>query len=1048
MSHELALQYRRQQHGGHTINLTRAALGNPVAVASAVLLVLLFGLISLLRMPIQMIPDIERPQIQINTSWRGAAPEEVESEIVEPQEEVLRDVPGLLEMISSANRGRASISLEFAVEVDLQRALIEVLNRLNQVPRYPVDANEPAIFAGRGQFGSSIAWFAIRPAEGNDTDISVYQDFIEEYVKSRIERVPGIANSDIYGGRGQEIRVSFDPYRAAAHQIDLSRLAVVAGNNKDVSGGFRDVGRRQYTVRFAGQYTISEFADMVIAWRDGEAVRLRDVAVVDLAPEDRTGTLSQNGGPAVAINAQPEKGVNILDVMRDLKIAAEELNETTLKRAGLHMEQVYDETLYVKQSIAMLRTNLMLGISLAVGILWWFLRKLRATVIVALAIPVSLFTTFVALEASGRTINIISLAGLAFAVGMVLDAAIVVLENIVRLRERGDSSDEAAQAGASQVSSALVASTATTVAIFLPIVFLRDTAGQLFADLALAMSTAVIASLIVALTIVPAAANTFLRRARLKDPHADWWNRGSDFVMRLTDTRKRRAAWIAGLAGISALLSVLLLPSTDYLPEGKQNFIFGFVLPPPGQSVQSSRTEFVDIVDRRLRAHLDGSAEPAIDNYFLGLFGSRGFIGVRVLDADDVEEFVGILNRQILAGFPDTMAFASRSAIFGRLGGSREIDLNIQSRDIDAMLTAARVGAGKIGEALPGANVRPEPGLELAEPELRLVPNERRVAEAGWTRQTVANIIRAFGTGLYIGDYFDGDMRRDIILRGPLWQSPEELVSLPVYTPGLGVQRMGDLVRIERTSGPDQIRRVDRRRTVTLVVRPPSDMPLSDAIDTLRRDVEPGIRAMLPEDGEISYRGTADDKDIALGNLRDSFALAVAILYLLMSGLFRSFLDSLLVMIALPLATVGGLAMLYITNRFFVFQPLDLLTIIGFIILLGLVVNNAILLVHQTRAGEREGRSRREAVKSAVHMRLRPILMSTLTSIFGMLPLLLIPGAGTEVYRGLAAVIVGGMSVSTLFTLILLPSLLRIGEDRITASVAASARPGYATRES
>ena len=1010
------------------MNLTRPALDNPVAVIVAVLLVVLFGAISLLRMPVQMIPNVERPLIEISTTWRAAAPEEIEAEIVEPQEEALRGLPGLELMESTASSGRGSITLTFDVNSSLERSLIEVMNRLNRVPSYPVDVNQPIVYAGRGRFGSAIAWFAIRPLPGNDRDITGYQDFVEEMVQSRIERVAGVANADIYGGRNSELRITFDPYRAAALGVDIPMLARMTGGNNDVSGGFKDVGRRQYTIRFSGKYDLEQLRDMVLTWRDGRPVHLHDVADVGVELRDVRGSLNQNGGPSISMNAQPEQNVNVLEVMNNLRNVVAELNEGVLQRAGLYMTQDYDETVYITDSISMLRNNLLLGVLLATAVLWWFLRRWRATLMVALAIPISLFFAFIVLNAAGRTINIISLAGLAFAVGMVLDSAIVVLENIVRLRENGKPSNEAALQGTTQVWGALIASTVTTVAIFLPIVFLRDIAGQLFADLALAIAVAVVAALLIAITVIPTAADNWLRNVNLHDRHSDWWDRGTALIMRLTATRVRRASIIGGLTLTAVGLTVILLPETDYLPEGRQNFVFGFILPPPGVSVQTAQEEFTDIVNARMLEHLEGRRQPAIESYFLGMFGNSGFIGVRAADRAEVDELVATLNRDILGGFPDTLAFANRAALFGRLGGGRAINVNIQSRDIEALLGAGAVGMGAIAQAIPGARTRPVPGLELAEPELRLTPEERRLAEVGWDRQTMSRMVRAMGDGLYVGDYFDGEQRLDMILRAAAWDTPEELASLPVATPDGTTRTLGEFVSVQRTAGPNQIRRVDRRRTITLAVTPPSDMALGTAIDLIREQVDPLIRAQLPEDGDISYRGTAEDKDQAIANMARSLALAIVILYLLMSALFRSFRDSLLVIVALPMAMVGGVISLRITGML-TFQPMDLLTMIGFITLMGLVVNNAILLVAQTRTAEREGMPRTSAVEQAVRFRLRPILMSTLTSLFGMLPLLLMPGAGTELYRGLAAVIVGGLAVSTLFTLVLLPSLLRIGED-------------------
>jgi multidrug efflux pump subunit AcrB len=1011
------------------LNITKAAIGNPTAVIVAILMVLMFGTISLLRMPVQMIPNVERPLIEIQTRWRAAAPEEVEAEIVERQEDALRGLPGVEKIESSASRGEGSITLHLAPEATLERTLIEVMNRLNRVPSYPPDVDEPVIYAGEGRLGSAIAWFSIRPLpDRTDIDITGYQDFVEQVVQSRIERIPGIARSDIYGGRARELRITFDPYRAAAFGIDVPTLARLTGNNNDVSGGFTDVGRRQFTVRFSGKYSLESFSDMVLTWRDGQPVHLKDVATIENRLQDPTGSLNQNGGRSIAFNAQPEQNINVLEVMDQLKATVAELNEGPVMRAGLQISQAYDETVYIKQSIAMLRNNLLLGIVLAIGVLWWFMRRFRATMMVALAIPVSLFATFIVLGGAGRTINVISLAGLAFSVGMVLDAAIVVLENIVRLRENGAPSWVAALRGSTQVWGALLASTATTVAIFLPIVFLQDIAGQLFADLALAIAIAVVASLLIAITIIPTAGASWLKNIQLTDPHQRWWERGTGTIMRLTDTTARRLTWIASLVILSVGFTTWLLPTTDYLPEGRQNFVFGIVLPPPGQSVTTARSEFADVVNERMLPYINGEAEPHVANYFLGVFGRFGFVGARAVNREDVDDVVTLLNSRILAGFPDTLAFVNRSSIFRRLAGERQIDVNIQSRDIDAMLGAAIVGMGAIAEALPGARARPVPGVELAQPELRLIPRERRIVEAGWDRQTVASVIRSLGDGLYVGDYFDGNERLDIILRGQEWSTPEQFMATPVATPDGTVQPLGELVEMERTAGPDQIRRVDRRRTITLVVTPPTDMPLGEAIDRIKEQVDPIIREQLPEDGDISYLGTADDKDTAIANMARSLALAIAILYLLMSALFRSFRDSLLVIVALPLAMVGGVVALRITDLITGFQPMDLLTMIGFITLTGLVVNNAILLVHQTRAGERDGMPRRTAVEQAVRFRLRPILMSTLTSLFGMLPLLLVPGAGTELYRGMAAVIVGGMTVSTLFTLILLPSLLRLGE--------------------
>jgi multidrug efflux pump subunit AcrB len=1022
------------------VTLTKISLSNPVAVVVACILLGIFGVLSLLRLPIQMTPDISRPEISVNTSWRASAPNEIESEIIEPQEDVLRSIPGLLRMQSSANFGRGSITLQFALDTDMNRALIEVMNRLNQVPRYPVDANEPMITVGANDFERIIAWFVISAKPGNSRAIESYQDFVDDVVIQRLERVPGISSVGSFGGRPHEVRITFDPYKAANMGIDLTRIPQRLGSNADISAGMNEVGRRDYTIRFRGKYEADQLGELVLEWRDGRPVFLRDVARVGMEMVDTTNILHQNGRPSIAVYVVPETGVNVYEVMDGVKAAVQDMAGNELERQGLNIVQNSDDTVYISESIGMVRNNLLLGVTLVIAVLWWFLRKFRATLIVALSIPLCGMITFMVLDFTGRTLNIISLAGMAFATGMVLDAAIVVLENIFRQREHGHDGDDASIRGVSQVWGALLASTATTVAIFMPVIFLQNEAGQLFSDLAVTISAAVVGSLLVAVTVLPTAAADLIRGQAIDDHHKHWWRWVTSHIMTWTDTARRRITWIVSLTTVPIVIAVALLPPADYLPEGKQNFIFGIMFTAPGMGMETAREELVEEVERRLAPYLSGEQDPKLENYFIGSAKGWGtFIGGRADNKDEVDDMLRVFNGQIMTGFPDTFGFASRRPIFGGSRGGRVIDIDLSADSFESLLGAGRSGFYTILQALPGANIQPSPGLELAEPEIRLIPDDRKVAEVGWTRSQLATAVRAMGDGAFLGEYFDGTRRYNIVVRAENWYSPEELGAIPVATADGGVHALGELVRVQREAGPSSIRRVDRRRTLTLAVTPPSDMAMEEALDIVQEQVAPAIMANMPEGGTIKYRGTAEALDEALTSMTGSFLLAVVILYLLISALFRSFKDSLLVILTLPMATVGGILSLRLVDLALIGsggQPMDLLTMIGFIILLGLVVNNAILLVYRARDAEREGMNRRDAVENAVRLRLRPILMSTMTSIFGMLPLMLIPGSGTELYRGMASVIVGGMLVSTLFTLILLPSLLRMKEEHQAANAA------------
>jgi multidrug efflux pump subunit AcrB len=1008
-------------------------LGNPVAVIVAGILVAIFGIISMMRLPIEMTPEISRPTMQITTRWRASAPNEIESEIIELQETVLRSTPSLLRMTSNASYGSASIALEFAIGTDMTRALIEVMNRLNQVPRYPVDADEPSIRVGGDEFSRAIGWFAISKVPGNERPIESYQDYIDDNIVTRLERVSGVSWVGTFGGQPHEVRLTFDPYKAASIGLDLTSISGELGANADVSGGSNEVGRRQYTLRFSGKYDIQSLGDLVLEWREGRPIRLRDIARIEMLMIDPTTKLHLNGGPAIGLVISPETGVNILDVMTSVRATVAELQRNELARVGLVMTQNFDQSEYINASISMVRNNLLLGMSLAIIVLWWFLRKFRATLVVALAIPLCLFIAFIVMNAAGRTLNIISMAGLAFATGMVLDAAIVVLENIFRQREVGLEGDQASERGTMQVWGALLASTATTVAIFMPVVFLQDEAGQLFADLAITISAAVVASLLIATTLLPTAASNLIKGQAIEDLHRDWWRWMTSHIMSWTDSARRRWTFVVALTTVPLLLVLALKPAADYLPEGRQNWISGFLVAPPGLGVETAEREIMDVIDQRLAPHINGEHPLQMTSYYMGLSRSFGtFIGGRAADASEVDELLEIFNSEILSGFPDTFGFASRAPIFEGSRGGRQINLDMQAESFESLLAAGRTGFYAVMEALPDANVRPLPGLELAEPELRLVPDDRRISEVGWNRARMAMIIRAMGDGAFLGEYFDGSRRYNVIMRAEQWTTPEELMSIPVATPSGEIQTIGELTQLVRTAGPSQIMRVDRRRTLTLQITPPPSMAIEEALAVVEREVLPQIQPLLPLDGSIRLRGTAEALEDALKSMAGSFTLAVVILYLLISALFRSFKDSLLVVLTIPMATVGGILSLRLMDLVLTGsggQQMDLLTMIGFVILLGLVVNNAILLVYRARDAEREGMDRKDAVESAVRLRLRPILMSTTTSIFGMLPLMLMPGSGTELYRGMAAVIVGGMLVSALFTLVLLPSLLRMNEE-------------------
>ena len=419
---------------GARVNLTEKSLKSPVAVAVGVGLIIVLGLVALIRLPVQLFPDIEEPVIGIFTGWRAAAPTEVESELIEPQEQALRGLAGLQEIQSFANAGGAFINLEFAIGTDMGRTLIDVIARMNQLPPLPRDADAPRISLGENGGGGpneTLSWFFVQLKPGTPGPVENYRREVEDLMRSRVESIPGVGTINVNAGAPDELRIEFDPYRAAELGIPIPSIVDVAGSADDVSGGFAELGRRQYTLRFAGRYQPADLGELVLDWRDGRPVRLADVATISVERGDRNSLAVQNNNPAIAIQILKESGADVLATLNAVKAEIGELREGPLAEMGLAIEQSFDPSVFINQALGLVGGNLVAGVILAIGVLWLFLRQFRSTLLVGVAIPVSVLATVLVMMVTGHSLNVISIAGIAFAVGMTLDAATIVLESIL-----------------------------------------------------------------------------------------------------------------------------------------------------------------------------------------------------------------------------------------------------------------------------------------------------------------------------------------------------------------------------------------------------------------------------------------------------------------------------------------------------------------------------------------------------------------------------------------------------------------------------------------
>jgi len=783
----------------------------------------------------------------------------------------------------------------------------------------------------------------------------------------------------------------------------------------------------------------------VLAWRNGQPVRIADIAKVELRPPEPQNFAYQNGNPAIGLEVRRAPGANVLSTLEEVKQVVAELRDGPLKARGLGIEQSFDASVFIRRAVNLLIENLVVGALLALVCVWWFMRDVRATVLIATTIPVCLLATFCVLHLAGRSINVISLAGLAFAVGMVVEGAIVVSGNIIRLKESGMPIAQAAHEGTSQVVPALFASTTTTIAVFLPVLFLKDVEGQIFSDLALTISIAVAFSIVVAVTVVPAAAGRWLGRHSSNSGYGAGWPWLTNRVVEWTRTRKQQLMWVGVLLVAPLLIAWLMLPKLDYLPPVKRAAIDAFFSFPPGMSPAAVDREISGKLMERMQPYMRGDKEPRLKNYYILLWPGGGTLGARVVDDKRIGELERIVRDEVVVGIPDTRVFVNEGELFGGIGGSaRSVAIHLQSSDAAALATAAEGGRKLLEDSFPGANVQSFPNADVQSLELRAEPDDRRIAEVGWDRASLGSVVRALGEGAWLGEYFDGQTRLPIILRADSGSTPESLAQAPLVTPSGEVVSLGDLVKLQTALAPEQIRRIDHHRTVTLTIDPPPTLSLEDMLAKIDHDILPSLRSKLPPDANIRLAGSADRLDAIISTMGVNFLLALLVLFLLMAAMFQSLRDAAVVVLTVPLALAGGVVGIR-TLGLVAFQPLDLLTMIGFIMMIGIIVNHAILMVDRTRDALNHGHDLETALRMSLNQRLRAMVASTLTGALGALPMVVNPGPASTIYRGLAAVNVAGVIVSMVFSILLLPSLMRLFHTNTVS--ADSPSPVYGGRQ-
>lgn len=1045
--------------------MIRYFIDNRIAVIVLFATIILFGTLAILNLPIQLTPDVRKPAITVATFYPGATPEDVEQDIIVQQEEFLRGVPGVKKMTSTAQLGQAEIILEFSVGTDMSENLVRVNNALSQVPSYPENVDEPSL-ATSSSSDQPVAWFSLRALPGMELEKNVWNefDYAENMIKPQYERIQGVASlMGVFGSADKQMQLFIDPVKLADRGISIYAVREsIRRNNRDISGGDLNEGKRRYNVRTLGRATSPEdIENIIIDVRDGTPVYIRDIGYARIGVGEQRSTIRHNGRPALAFGVRHQPGTNLLVVMEQVKALTKKLNEGELKDRGLRLTQVTDDTEYIAASTIMVRNNLMIGATLTLITLLVFLRNIKTTLILGVSLPLCVMGALMLIRMFGLSINVITLAGLAFSIGSVIDNSIVVLENIYRHRMLGKGAKEAAAFGTDEVWSAVLSSTLTNVVVFVPIIMLEEEAGQLFRDLAIAITSTNIMSMVAALFVIPCLAAAVLKTLPDTSPGKGLIGRAHNlfglmpiaiamfgalekFLRWLMSSVTRRLAVVGGLVLIAASLIVVFLPKTEYLPEGNQNSIFAMMIPPQGYNID----EMIAIgegVEQKIRPYAEAAPDdfadgkidgPALQDFFFVGFGSNMFMFTRAEVASEASQVPGLLVRY-LSQVPGVIPIASQMSIFeSDIRGSRGIEVDIVGDDVATTTYIALQAFLKVFTELPGAQPRPIPGIEIGQPQLTIRPNWARAAELGIGAEAIGYGAWVLGDGAYADSFYENGKKLDLYMYSTLgaFDTLSSFDSIRIATDEGHSVPISSVAKVEFAFVPEQIRRVDQRRAVTLQIVPPANLSLEEAIAVVETKIIGALKeeGVVPPGYELRIGGSSDKLAAVRESLSGDFFLALLLVYLTLALVFKHLGHPLTIMCAVPIGLTGGVIGLKVLNLWLgiispgTIQSLDILTMLGFVILLGSVVNNPILIVEQALNFMKDGLEQNEAIVQATLSRIRPILMTTGTTVLGLLPLVVLPGAGSELYRGIGVVTFGGLFLGTVTTVFFVPSLLSL----------------------
>jgi multidrug efflux pump len=1030
------------------MKLSTTSIERPVLAAVMSFAILLFGIIAFTRLPVREYPDIDPPIVSVVTLYRGASPSVVETEITNILEEQFATLEGVKTLSSSSREQGSVITIEFELGRDVDEAANDVRDRVSRVRgQLPREIEDPVVSKVDAN-AQAIVWLGLSSDRHNGLELT---DAADRILKERIQRLPGVGSVIIGGERRYAMRVWLDPMRMAAHGLAARDIeAAIRRENAEIPAGRVEGVEREFSVRTRGELADpEEFGAIIVAQNEDRIVRLRDVAEVAVGAEDERTIARYNGQPAVGLGIVKQSKASTVDVAAEVRDALKEL--TGLLPEGMRLDVAYDSSAFIEESIREVADTLLVAVALVVLVVLAFLKSFRATAIPAAAIPISIIGAFAVALFAGFSINILTLLALVLAIGLVVDDAIVVLENVYRHMEMGKSRWRAALDGSKEIGFAVVATTIALVAVFIPLAFLTGSVGRLFNEFGITLAVAVLVSGFVALTLTPMLCSRILRplhggsggwASRSFDAFFDFLNRAYDRTLRFS--LRRKALMVAGAVAAVALIAVLfrILPS-ELVPTEDRSIAFGIVIAPEGSTLDYT-DKYMREVERRLMALPERRG--LFTAIGLGFGGpgnvTNGFIFLNLAPHHDREKSQQQIVQELfpqLISIPGVLAFVINPPAIGGSFASSPVEYVLKADSYDALSQGVGVLMGEASKL--GYLINLDTDLRLNKPQLDITIDRERASGLGVSVADVGSALETLLGGKAVTNFKRGTKQYDVILQmRPSERATPDAIR-DIYVRGSsGMVQLANVVRVEETLAPKELNHYNRVRSATITANLAPGVSLGQAL----RDLDRIAADKLPAGIEREYAGQSLEYKSSSNSLYFMFVLAILFIFLVLAAQFESFVHPFTILLSVPLAVFGALATLFIFK-----QSLNIYSQIGLIMLIGLVTKNAILIVEFSNQLRARGRPLLEAVIEASTIRLRPILMTSFSTIFGVLPIAMGVGAGGESRMPLGLVVVGGVFFSTFLTLLLVPvmyTLLARFTKVTRAAVEEEARAGETVR--